>query len=209
MHPKAVLSMKISAVVAVTPNYGIGMSGVLPWNASGVRLPMEMQYFKKATSETSSLEFSNAVLMGRRTWEGISDKYRPLSGRINLVLTHNISWAEEHLPRGVYRVDSLQHAVELASNGGLGKVERLVVIGGVQLFEEALFHPLCDSYHVSFIQQEFDCDTYLTPATISALQSLIPVAETPIVVENGVQWSTKVFDPSMRNSASDDSKLWF
>lgn len=202
--------MKISAVVAVTPSYGIGMSGVLPWNAAGVRLPQEMLYFKKATLETSSAEYSNAVLMGRRTWEGISEKYRPLSGRINLVLTRNTSWAIEHLPEGVYRVDSLQQAIDWVSNGNLSnQIERLVVIGGTQLFEEALFHPLCDSYHVSFIQQEFDCDTYLTPATISVLQSLTPFAETPLILENGVQWSSKVFDPRKRYRNSDDAKLMF
>lgn len=199
--------MKISAVVAVTPNYGIGMSGVLPWIAAGVRLPQEMAYFKKVTSETSSPEFINAVLMGRRTWEGISENFRPLRGRINLVATSNASWAE-HLPSGVYQVTGLQHAIDLAASGAFGRIERVVVIGGAQLFEDAMFHPLCDAFHVSFVQQDFECDTFLSPATVSALKALSPYSETAMMTENGIHWNVKIFNPSKSGSDSDDRGTW-
>ena len=63
-------SIPISSVVAVTPSFGIGMKGTLPWKAAGVALPGDMEYFKKITTRTSNNEMINAVVMGRLTWEG-------------------------------------------------------------------------------------------------------------------------------------------
>ena len=55
----------ISAVVACTPSYGIGMNGTLPWAAAGVHLPQDMRYFRSVTAKTRDPNKMNAVLMGR------------------------------------------------------------------------------------------------------------------------------------------------
>ena len=69
-------------VVAAAKNMGIGKEGGLPWS-----LPGDMAYFKDLTSRTRDAAKQNAVIMGRRTWESIPAKFRPLKGRINVVLT--------------------------------------------------------------------------------------------------------------------------
>ena len=69
-------------VVAAAKNMGIGKEGGLPWS-----LPGDMAYFKYLTSRTRDAAKQNAVIMGRRTWESIPAKFRPLKGRINVVLT--------------------------------------------------------------------------------------------------------------------------
>ena len=54
----------------------------MPW-----KLPGDMAYFKELTSKTADAGKQNAVIMGRKTWESIPPKFRPLPGRINVVLT--------------------------------------------------------------------------------------------------------------------------
>ena len=69
-------------VVAATRKLGIGKGGTMPW-----RLPGDMAYFKALTSATVDPSKANAVVMGRKTWESIPIKFRPLRGRVNVVLT--------------------------------------------------------------------------------------------------------------------------
>jgi len=72
----------VSIVVAVTPDGGIGKDGTLPW-----RLDTDMAFFRNTTRDTRSETGRNAAIMGRRTWKGIPAKFRPLRGRLNVVLT--------------------------------------------------------------------------------------------------------------------------
>lgn len=74
----------LSVIVATTSRGGIGKDGALPWT-----LPEDMAHFKKVTTALPPgvVDRSNAVIMGRKTWESIPEKFRPLPGRINVVLT--------------------------------------------------------------------------------------------------------------------------
>ena len=72
--------MKFTVIVAATLNNGIGAGSKLPW-----RLPLEMSYFAKTT--TGKAQPMNAVVMGRKTWDSIPEKFRPLKDRINVVIS--------------------------------------------------------------------------------------------------------------------------
>lgn len=82
----------VTLIVAATLHNGIGATGRLPW-----RLPNEMAYFAKVTTGTPATSEANAgekagknvVIMGRTTWESIPTKFRPLKGRINIVLSRS------------------------------------------------------------------------------------------------------------------------
>ena len=69
-------------VAATKDEMGIGLDGALPW-----RLPKDMAYFKAVTSRVDEPGARNAVIMGRKTWESIPAKFRPLPGRLNVVLS--------------------------------------------------------------------------------------------------------------------------
>lgn len=94
--------LPLTIIAAVTRKNGLGVNGTLPW-----KLPKEMGHFRKATSATgtSRSEFSdasgpsmNAVIMGRKTWESIPPKFRPLKGRINVIISRTPGKdAEQHL----------------------------------------------------------------------------------------------------------------
>lgn len=140
----------LQLVVAASKNgLGIGKDGTMPW-----KLPGDMAYFKELTSRTRDAAKQNAVIMGRKTWESIPDKFRPLKGRLNIVLSRstgadnvaseNDSTGANSTPRavskkaegmdGVFWCSSLEAATELLSTPELAdKVETTFVIGGGQV----------------------------------------------------------------------------
>ena len=85
--------MKINLIVAgcrLNGNdnvLGIGQAGNLPW-----KLKKEMKHFANLTTFTKDTEKQNAVLMGRKTWESIPFKFKPLKNRYNLVLTSQLDY---------------------------------------------------------------------------------------------------------------------
>ncbi|KAM0060344.1 putative dihydrofolate reductase, Thymidylate synthase [Helianthus debilis subsp. tardiflorus] len=82
MHPKSQRTYQV--VVAATRDMGIGKNGKLPW-----KLPSDLKFFKEITTSTSGPTKKNAVTMGRKTCDSIPFQYRPLSGRLNVVLTQS------------------------------------------------------------------------------------------------------------------------
>ena len=91
-----------SLVVAADQENGIGKGGKLPW-----RLPGEMAYFKRLTTEAPAGR-RNAVIMGRKTYESIQPKYRPLTDRFNMVLSRDMTYR----PQGAFVVSSLDAATD-------------------------------------------------------------------------------------------------
>ena len=102
--------MTFQLVVAATRKLGIGKAGSMPW-----KLPGDMAYFKEITSKTADSGKQNAVIMGRKTWESIPPKFRPLPGRINVVLTRGAAGSENSsaLSNTAQRAPELAYKVQL------------------------------------------------------------------------------------------------
>ncbi len=111
--------MKVSLVAAIARGGVIGRDGRLPWH-----LPEDMAHFRDAT-------MGHPVVMGRRTWESLPDRFRPLPGRRNVVVTRNPEWNAD----GAERALSVDDAFRL-----LADEERVSVIGGGEVFAAALPH---------------------------------------------------------------------
>ncbi len=106
-----------------------------------------MEHFKKVTVGKSPEYTKNAVIMGRKTWESIPEKFRPLPDRINVVLTHQENYA---LPSNVIVVSSLHDAAnKLDERGCRGDI---FVIGGAQVYQQAM----AEGYIQSVIYTEID-----------------------------------------------------
>ncbi|XP_033219990.1 bifunctional dihydrofolate reductase-thymidylate synthase isoform X4 [Belonocnema kinseyi] len=92
---------RLNLIAATCEGMGIGINGHLPWC-----LKKEMAFFTYMTSKTKHPNKKNVVLMGRRTWECIPPKYRPLKNRINIVLTSQVLFfLKIHLKMGSKRAE--------------------------------------------------------------------------------------------------------
>ncbi len=140
-----------SVIVACDEAQGIGKGGVLPWHLSA-----DLKHFKEITTQEHG-SGQNVVIMGRKTWESIPERFRPLPARINVVITRQPGYS---LPHGVVRVASLQEAFKVFCDVARKDVDGVFVIGGAQVFAEAIEHPLCSKVYLTRIEHRFDCDVF-------------------------------------------------
>jgi dihydrofolate reductase len=128
---------RIHLIYARASNGVIGKDGELPWH-----LPEDLAHFKRTT-------VGQPVIMGRKTWDSLPPKFRPLPGRINIVVTRQPAWQAE----GAQRAGSLQQALDLCPDA----IDAWV-IGGAEIYRQAL--PLADTAVVTEIESEFEGDAY-------------------------------------------------
>lgn len=135
-----------SLMVACTPSGGIGNKGKIPWY-----LPTDLRFFQKITSETVNAKKQNAIIMGRKTWESLPKK--PLANRRNVILSRSSQDV-----KGIEVYPSLTTALSVLSREA--DVENVFVIGGGQVFTEALAHPGCQRVYLTLLDNEFECDAF-------------------------------------------------
>jgi dihydrofolate reductase len=124
-------------IAAMAQGRVIGRGQALPWH-----LPEDLAHFRAATR-------GHPVIMGRKTWDSLPARFRPLPGRRNLVVTRNAAWQAA----GAEAMPSLPAA--LAATAG---AERVFVIGGAELYAAAL--PRADTLLLTEIGARFDGDVH-------------------------------------------------
>ena len=127
--------MQINLIYARAANGVIGKDNTMPWH-----LPEDMAHFKQLTNGWP-------VIMGRKTWDSLPRKFRPLPGRVNIVITRQTDWTAD----GTTAVPSLAQALTLCHASS-----EVWVIGGAQIY--ALAEPLAHRAEVTEIQQNFEGD---------------------------------------------------
>ena len=137
-------------IVAVDLERGIGKEGKLPWHLSG-----DLKHFKEITSRTQEKDKKNAVIMGRKTWDSIPASFRPLPARINVILSRNESL---QLPKDVHRTASLKEALDFLQKKK--EVESIFIIGGSEVFAEAVKFSSCRKIYLTQILDKFSCDVF-------------------------------------------------
>jgi dihydrofolate reductase len=128
---------KLALIAAVARNGVIGRDDALPW-----RLPEDLQHLRRVT-------MGFPVIMGRKTWDSLPERFRPLPGRRNIVVTRDPAWRAA----GAEAVASLDAALALA-----GDVAQAFVIGGGELYRAALDHT--DELVLTEIERDFDGDAH-------------------------------------------------
>ncbi|XP_022657529.1 dihydrofolate reductase-like isoform X2 [Varroa jacobsoni] len=181
----------LCAIVAVCKaSKGIGNKGSLPWGRS---LPNEMKHFARVTTNTTDPDKCNAVVMGRRTWESIPENRRPLPRRINIVISSGL--CQESVPEGVKVAKSFDEALEIAGTGcckGQSRVERIFVIGGTQVYVDAMRHPAMDTVYLTEVLGQFECDTFLNIDTRKFTDIEDPAVTNEEQEENGIRYKYRV-----------------
>jgi dihydrofolate reductase len=129
--------MKVGLVYAQSRNGVIGQGGSLPWH-----LPEDLAHFKRTT-------LGAPVIMGRKTWDSLPPRFRPLPGRRNIVITRDARWRAE----GAERAGSLDEALALGAGA-----DTVWVTGGAEVFRLAL--PRAHVAVVTEIDADFEGDTH-------------------------------------------------
>jgi len=137
--------MTVTIVVAIGSNGVIGNDGEMPWPRTG-----DQQQFK-------ALTMGHPIVMGRTTYESIG---RPLPGRTSIVLTRNADWHAD----GVEVAHTLTDALALA----LGRDDEAFLIGGAQVYAEALAEGLVDRMVVTHVHLAPDGDAWFPALDWSA-----------------------------------------
>ncbi|HMR58053.1 MAG TPA: dihydrofolate reductase [Cyclobacteriaceae bacterium] len=143
--------MIISLIAALSENRVIGKNNDLPW-----RLPDDMKYFMETTKE-------HYVIMGRKNYQSLPEKFRPLPNRTNIVITR----LQAFNAPGCRVVHTLTHALEIARNANQKEV---FVIGGAEIY--ALSLPLAHRLYLTEIKAEVDGDTYFPEVNLSEWKEL-------------------------------------
>lgn len=164
----------LTLIVAATHKNGIGKNGALPWPM----LKKEMAYFARVTkrvptppsassnttsnpsktaAETQTLVSRNAVIMGRKTWDSIPPKFRPLKDRTNVVISS----------QDRSKLDGVTEEVVVSSDilSGLRELEgkdsgRAYVIGGARVYEAAMKLEQTKHVLLTRVEREYECDTF-------------------------------------------------
>ncbi|RYP64011.1 hypothetical protein DL771_008982 [Monosporascus sp. 5C6A] len=178
--PAEMLPLELTLVVAATRNMGIGRGGTLPWTG----LKKEMAYFARVTKRlpsTAQPPAMNAVIMGRKTWDSIPPRFRPLKGRLNIVISRSHSEQpppppprEVEAETEAVRVGSLEQAIEYlgsaASTSPAAVTGRAFVIGGAQIYGAALRLREARRVLLTRVMNDFECDTFF-PLELSESQA--------------------------------------
>ena len=130
----------ISLIAAVAANGAIGKDNDLLFND-----PRDQKHFRATT-------LGCPVIMGRRTWDSLPERFRPLPGRRNIVVTRQAEWQAT----GAEVAHSLAEAMALL--GDAAAVPKAFVMGGGQLYAEAL--PLADELELTEVNATFEADTF-------------------------------------------------
>ncbi len=127
----------LSLIAAVARNGAIGKANGLLWHE-----PEDQKHFRRVT-------MGCPVIMGRKTWDSLPARFRPLPGRRNVVVTRHAAWHAE----GAEPVASIDAALAL-----LADAEKAFVIGGAEIYALAL--PLADELVLTEIDAELEGDTF-------------------------------------------------
>lgn len=165
---------QIHLIFARAANGVIGLRGGLPWH-----LPEDLLHFKRTTQ-------GHPVIMGRKTWDSLPARFRPLPGRQNIVLTRQPHWQAP----GALRADSLEHALDLCPQGS-----QAWVIGGADIYQQAL--PLATTVVVTEIDAVFEGDAYaphLGP-------QWVPVSSAEHIAGSGLKFKFVCYQNTLQSGA--------
>ncbi len=143
--------MIISLIAALSRNRVIGKNNDLPWH-----LPDDMKYFMQTTK-------SHHVIMGRKNYDSIPEKFRPLPNRTNIVVTRQ----KNFIAPGCKVVSSIDEGIALAQHAG---EQEVFIIGGADMYVLGL--PLSLRLYLTEIQTELQGDTFFPPVNLSGWKEI-------------------------------------
>ncbi len=144
---------KIALIVAMDKNRGIGKNNDLLWH-----LPADMAFFKETT-------MGQIVVMGRKNFESIPERFRPLQGRENAILTRNNSFTAPNC--------TIFHSLESCLKHYENDERTIFIIGGGEIYKQALEANIISEMYITEVATELAADTFFPEIDSSAWMSEI------------------------------------
>ena len=133
--------MNVSLIVAMDSKRGIGKNNDLMWH-----LPADMNFFKETTR-------NQIVVMGRKNYDSIPEKYRPLPNRLNVILTRNKGFKAENC----LVFNSLNECLDHFKDE---KERKVFIIGGGEIYKMARDSNVLNEMYITYVDGFFDADTF-------------------------------------------------
>ena len=162
-------------VVACTLNGGIGKNGTIPWKAS-----LDLKHFYKLTTMRPKNKI-NVLIMGRRTYQSIGSK--PLKDRVNIVVSKTLLECDN-----IIIAQDLEKALNISYN--IKEVHGVFVIGGSELYKEAMIHKDCENIYLTEIKENIDCDTFFP---IDLLQNYNKTVLETNIIDNNISYDMLLY----------------
>lgn len=132
--------MELVIIVAMDPMNGIGKDNNLLWH-----IPEDMKFFRETT-------MGHVVVMGRKNYESIPEKFRPLKGRENVILTRNMNFTAENC--------KVFHSVEDFFSAYEDSPQKIFVIGGGEIYKEIIEKKSVKEMYITHVYKFYQADTF-------------------------------------------------
>src|SRR5690349_14066212 len=167
--------MIVSLIAAVAENNVIGKNNDLPWH-----LPADMKYFRDVT-------MGHCVIMGRKNYDSIPLKYRPLEGRTNIVVTRQKDFKAE----GCMVVNSVEEALIEAGKKSFSGSREVFIIGGADIYRQTM--EVADKIYYTKIHHSFEGDAFF-PVINESKWKLLSCKDIPADAKNKFPFSFCVYE---------------
>lgn len=138
----------ITLIAAIAQNNALGKNNDLIWH-----LPADLKHFRQLTT-------GHHIIMGRKTYESIG---KPLPNRTTIIVTRN----KEYFQEGCLTASSLEEAIEICKNE-----KTVCIVGGEQIYRQALENNLVDSLEITLVHHEFDADAFFPKIDITIWEEI-------------------------------------
>ncbi|XP_031720583.1 dihydrofolate reductase [Anarrhichthys ocellatus] len=178
----------VRLIAAVCNGRGIGKDGQMPWD-----LPSEFQNFRNHVLGVSRPGKLNLMVWGKLCWYSVPKSDFPLANVLHAVLSTTMETVPDHAH---FLCPDLDSAARLAAQPPLADlIETIWVVGGTQVYEDALKHPWCDLVYLTDVMADFDCNIFFPEFDTELFkeQEGFPDVPTGIQEENGIKYRFQVF----------------
>ena len=158
--------MKFNIIAAVDLSNGIGFNNTIPW----LNDYSDLVDFKKITTECDSQQRLNVVIMGKNTWVSLNKKALP--NRLNIIISSTLTDSYNSL---VFK--NLETCLETLKEQYFHKINKIFIIGGEQLYNEAIAHPMCHQIYLTKIPGHYICDKYFPVIDTEVYQEMPVISE--------------------------------
>ncbi|CAF98259.1 unnamed protein product [Tetraodon nigroviridis] len=198
MEPAKVIKKPVRLIAAKCNGGGIGKDNRMPWS-----LPSEFRFFLSTITRVSRPGKMNMIIWGKQCWISHPESTFPLPNVLHTVLSTTLFAVPDHAH---FVCETLDAAVRLASEPPLADLIEIVwIVGGVQVYKEAMEHPWCDLIYLTDIMAEFECDVFFPEfdRQLFQVQDGFPDVPDGIQEENGIKYKCQVYK---RETAAEDQQ---